>query len=256
MIKIMQFTAKIKKTKFGQSAKGIRRLITQLQRLSYLENGKISYSQFGEDLLVDTVLTRLGINEPTYLDIGAHHSRHLSNTFFFYSKGSHGVCVEPNPVLCEEIKANRKRDICVGAGVGFDDATAADFYVMKEPALSTFSKEEAEHIQQVTPNVLEKVIKLPLVSINQILRQYFDTCPDFVSVDVEGLDLAILRSLDFSLYRPAVFCVETIEYTPGREINKRHDIIQFMSDKQYFVYADTSINSIFVDSHRWFDSSD
>lgn len=251
----MNYKEQIKGTKLVKKAREIKHLLSLIPNLPYLDYGRISYSQFGEDLLVDTALTRLLISQPTYLDIGAHHSRYLSNTFYLYRKGCHGVCVEPNPVLCKEIKEHRDRDICINAGVGFDSAEFADFYVMKNSTLSTFSKDEAEQIERLNPSILKEVVRLPLVSINQIIAQHFDTCPDFISVDVEGLDLDILKSLDFSLYRPVVFCIETINYSLGREIEKRHEIIDFLSEKQYFVYADTSLNSIFVDKRRWLDIS-
>ncbi|MFM6249337.1 MAG: hypothetical protein ACKPEQ_09345, partial [Dolichospermum sp.] len=58
----------------------------------------ISYSQCGEDLIINFIFNNLGIINPSYLDIGAHHPTYLSNTYSFYRKGCQGVCVEPDPV--------------------------------------------------------------------------------------------------------------------------------------------------------------
>ena len=70
------------------------------------KDAKVSYSQSGEDLIVDFIFQALKIDNPTYLDIGAHHPSFINNTFFFYEKGCVGVCVEPDPTLFEKIKEN------------------------------------------------------------------------------------------------------------------------------------------------------
>ena len=84
-----------------------------------------------------------------------------------------------------------------------------------------------------------------------MIREYFPARPDFLSLDVEGLDLSILRSLDFDNCAPDVCCVETLSYTEDRSERKLDDIIDFMLSKDYFVYADTFVNSIFVRRPVW-----
>jgi hypothetical protein len=44
-----------------------------------------------------------------------------------------------------------------------------------------------------------------------LLKKYFTQYGDFISIDTEGFDEQIIRSIDFILYRPKVLCVETIE---------------------------------------------
>ena len=66
-------------------------------------------------------------------------------------------------------------------------------------------------------------------------------------MDVEGLDLEILRGIDFLKYRPVAVCVETVNFTFDHKKMKNKDIINFMESQGYFVYADTGINSIFAD---------
>jgi hypothetical protein len=76
--------------------------------------------------------------------------------------------------------------------------------------------------------------------------------PDLVSLDVEGLDLDILRSIDFSRYRPHVFCVETVSYAErdGSGV-KNAPIHELMLQSGYKLYADTYINSIYVAESSW-----
>jgi len=212
---------------------------------------KRSYSQCGEDLIVEFILDALKISKPSYLDIGAHHPTFLSNTYLFYRKGGHGVCIEPDPVLCRELKGRRRRDICLNVGIGITQEDEASFYILSSRALSTFSREEAERYQGYGHHKIEQVIRMPLVPVNDIIRKYFSEPPRFVSLDTEGMDLAILKTFDFGSFRPPVFCVETLTYTEDKLENKIPEIIDLMVSKGYRIYADTFINSIFVDEEAW-----
>ena len=218
----------------------------------FFKFSNISYSQNGEDLIIKNLFNRLRIPRPTYLDIGANHPVYISNTYLLYVKGSSGVCVEPNEILYKKIKALRKRDVVLNAGVAFNEQRESDFYQFpyKAHGLSTFSQKEAEfweitgneNIGKFTP---EKVIRMPLLRINDIIREHFSSSPNFISIDVEGLDLEILKTLDFTEYRPEVFCIECIRYLDNNKEETDNDILNFMKEAGYFVYADTHINTIF-----------
>jgi FkbM family methyltransferase len=213
--------------------------------------GKISYSQCGEDLIIDYIFNVLQISRPSYLDIGAYHPIHLSNTYLFYQKGSQGVCVEPDPTLFSQLTATRKRDVCLNVGIGTGKFGIADFYIMSSKVLSTFSKEQADRYQSYGTDKIEKVIQVPLITLNNIIMLHFDRCPNFVSLDVEGLETEILKTFDFSRFRPEIFCVETVTYTEDKTEEKVTDTIDYMVSKGYFVFSDTYINSIFVDQTAW-----
>lgn len=213
---------------------------------------KNSYSQSGEDLIMDFVLQAMRLKSPSYLDIGAHAPVYLSNTYFFYQSGSKGVCVEADPELNEIIRRRRSRDICVNCGVGSEDAGLSDFYLMTSSTLNTFSKEEATKYESYGANKIKSVIKVPIIGINSILEKYFNNqAPDIVSIDVEGLDFAIVSAIDFSKWRPKIFCIETLTYSETRQEVKSEEIIHFLKSKDYFAYGDTYINTIFVDRASW-----
>jgi hypothetical protein len=69
----------------------MKHLVTKVVRkASHLLRGdksadftKVSFSQIGEDLIVDFIFQVRGIQKPTYIDIGAFHPEFLSNTAFF-----------------------------------------------------------------------------------------------------------------------------------------------------------------------------
>jgi FkbM family methyltransferase len=212
---------------------------------------KKSYSQTGEDLIVKFILDSLKITKPRYLDIGAFHPQKINNTFLFYRKGAKGVCIEPDPFLLKRIQNKRHRDICLNVGIGINNEKYADFFILTSKTLNTFSKTEAEKYVSFGNQKIEKVIKIPLVEINKIVKDYFPHTLNFVSIDIEGLDELVIRSFDFNYIRPEVFCIETINYTEDNTEIKNSSIIDFFKNQGYMVFADTYINTIFVDSEKW-----
>ncbi len=212
-----------------------------------------SYSQCGEDLLISYALATLGIKKPTYLDIGTHHPVLGNNTFLFYSRGSRGLCVEPNPKLFKVIKSTRNHDICLNAGIAPSSNGSANYYMMSLSPLNTFLKAEADRYSDRSNGrvKIEKIIKIPLITINTLMAEYFPKSADIISLDAEGYDFEIIKSLDLKKYRPKVICIESARYDANRKIQKQTNILEYLIGQGYFLYADTYINSILVDKRTW-----
>lgn len=206
-----------------------------------------SYSQSGEDKILSHLFRSAGKERITYLDIGANHPQIHNNTYLFYRNGR-GVCVEPNPKFAEMIRSVRPRDTCLNVGVSFDDDRVADFFVMSSDTLSTFSKDEAFALHKEGLYTIEKTLSIPTRNINTIIEENFDAPIDLVSIDVEGWNEEVIRSFDFARFRPFSFCVETLTFSDVGDGQKITGIFEIFSDNRYLVYADTHINTIFVDS--------
>ena len=210
----------------------------------------LTFSGNYEDLFVSGIFLQRGINIPTYFDIGAFAPIESSNTYLFYKRGASGVLVEPNPLQITALTSVRPRDICLHAGVAAESQPAVDFFVVSDRQLSTFDKAKAEQLDAGGKRKIAKIMAVPVFSINVLMQQY--GCPNYVSLDTEGYDLPILQGLDFSLFRPQVFCVETITFSEDlTQIRKITDVHALMNDNGYFVYADTFSNTIFVDRAWW-----
>lgn len=215
------------------------------------DSGRSSYSQCGEDMIARFVFDALKIARPSYLDIGAHHPTYLNNTYAFYEAGSQGVNIEPDPDLFARFPAERPRDTHLNIGIG-DQAGELEFYVMSARTLNTFSAADAQAAASGGRARIERTLTLPVRPVAEVLAEQFpQAAPDFLSLDVEGLDLAILRAWDFGRWRPRVACVETIRYDGGRHAGQTPEIAEWLADHGYFVYADTHINKIFVDKAVW-----
>ena len=210
---------------------------------------QISYSQCGEDLLVLFALDMLfGVRPKNYLDVGANHPFHLSNTALLYSKGGRGILVEPDPRLARQLRSKRPRDSIVQKGVHFSGDNKADFFMMDSPTLNTFSREEMQRYVSMGHRLI-RTAPVELIAINTLLEMAGPL--DFMNLDIEGLDRAILEAIDWDVHRPACICVETLAYEMHDEPKKRSDIVEFMLARGYFLFADTFINSIFIDRRHW-----
>jgi hypothetical protein len=208
--------------------------------------GVESYSQCGEDLVVDFACRYLSIKDITYLDVGAYHPTKINNTYYFYLRGHRGVLVEPNVAMCEVLRRVRPGDTTLEAGIGVAAAREADYYVMTDPSWNTFSKEEAEHQEKVTKGGIriKEVRKMPLLDINDVMAKHFKGAPTYLSVDAEGLHLAILKTIDFGRFRPRFVCAETLVSGTKRTIP---EIPSFMESQGYVARGGSFVNTIFVD---------
>lgn len=222
--------------------------ILNLKRKNYKQ---LSYSQCGEDLIMNFLFNSLRIDKPSYIDIGAHHPFWLSNTFFFYKKGSRGINIEPNPQLITQFYKHRKKDINLNIGIsGSNDEL--EFYIMSAPTMSTFSFDEAKRLEQETAFRIVAQKKIIVKHIQSVLDDYNNGIfPDFLSLDVEGLEEEILSSIDFKNNFPKVICLETLSYSENKNEKKETNLINYLIDKGYFIYGDTYINTIFVKESVW-----
>jgi FkbM family methyltransferase len=215
------------------------------------EAGRVSYAQCGEDMIARFVFDALKVARPSYLDIGAHHPTYLNNTCAFYEAGSQGVNIEPDPDLFARFARERPRDVNLNIGVG-PERGELEFFVMSARTLNTFSAEEAHAATTRGRARIERRLKLPVRPVGDVLvEQFAQAAPDFLSLDVEGLDLQILQAWDFRRWRPKLVCVETVVYSGGRGGGQRDDIGAHLQDCGYFAYAHTHVNTLFVDKAVW-----
>ncbi|MBS1565220.1 MAG: FkbM family methyltransferase [Bacteroidetes bacterium] len=209
----------------------------------------VTYSQTGEDIIIDFLIKAKRVKDFTYLDIGANDPVKMNNTYKFYEAGNRGVCIEPDPFLFKRLSKVRSGDKCLNIGIAGTAETSADFYLMSAPVLNTFSKEEAEELQKNGHSTIKEVIKVPLQTVESVIDIYFGgKAPVFINLDVEGLDEVILRTFPFGKYRPYIFCIETVEFTDDASSAKRTEIMEMMQKNKYEIFADTYINTIFIDS--------
>lgn len=210
---------------------------------------KKSFSQCGEDIIIEHIFGKR-ISKPTYIDVGAHHPWYFNNTAKFYLKGSVGINIEPDPFLFKSILKVRKKDINLNIGLA-NKKGILDFYIMEARTLNTFSKKEALDYENTHGYKIQEIKKIEVNTLKYIIDNYFDgNPPDYISIDVEGMDFEIVKEIDYN-NPPIVICVETITFSETGNGKKNYELIEFIKNKGYINYADTYINTIFVLKDFW-----
>ena len=192
---------------FTAAKRKYRRLLLRLfGQVFARENLRPAYAQFGEDqVLAELVGTKTcGF----YVDVGAHHPHRLSNTHLLYVRGWWGINIDPNRAAIDAFEAERPSDVNLCCAVGTANGTAR-LYAYDEPALNTLSDARAAVVGLPAGEII-----VPVRTLNDILAEHVPPrlSIDLLSIDVEGLDLAILQSLDFDSYRPRLICVEIHDF--------------------------------------------
>jgi FkbM family methyltransferase len=209
-----------------------------------------SFSQCGEDRILAFLFDHVGVSRPRYLDVGTCHPCEANNTYLFYRTGGTGVCVEPNPDLAPLIRRERPNDTVLNVGVSPNGVGVCRYYLFANPALNTFDAEEAAARVATGANPLIRELSVPVVDLESIFMKYFPDGIDLLSLDAEGLDLALLQSVDFETHRPLALCVETVGFSESLAKPKCNGIAALLATHEYAVFADTFVNTIFVDLKR------
>lgn len=205
-----------------------------------------SYSQCGEDRIIRFLFERLNKKVSLYVDIGAFHPIHSNNTYLFYLNEARGVCVEPNETMSEKIEETRIEDVILNVGVAPENSGCLKYYSFTDPQLNTFDEKEALKRGQQNREKLIQVKEVAVLTISDILGKYFTEQIDLLSIDIEGLDVEVLKSLKPHPFRPACICVESLSFESNSSRTKVDGLTETMTDLGYEVYADTYVNTIYL----------
>lgn len=196
-----------------------------------------SNSQFQEDLLVDLLLNRK--KDGVYVDIGANNPFYNSNTQKLYLRGWRGINIEPSLSAFKKIAKNRELDINLNIAVSEESGKLTFYQIGNDSSLSTLDYNTA--IKMAETYKLELTSSMVnVMPVSKILETYLDNRHiDFMSVDTQGHDLAVLKSNDWYKYRPTLVMVNS-------NIDSRR-IIMFMDKHNYLYIFSNHVNALFVD---------
>jgi FkbM family methyltransferase len=187
-----------------------------------------------------------------FLDIGAHDGITMSNTWFFEKHRKwHGVCVEPNPAVFKRLMANRMCttiNCCISDVAGlvrFQKITG-----FSEMLSGIVDKYEADHLQRIRDEMRDhggssEIISVTARTFADIATEHGLSEINYVSIDTEGGEYEILRSIDF---RKFFVHVISVEYrVPQREAmmatmrEQNFEVIKSMGGDLLFLNRKSSI---------------
>jgi FkbM family methyltransferase len=162
---------------------------------------KSQYAQHGEDRFVAELLHAYDLKDGVYVDVGANHPSDISNSYLFYRQGLSGVVIEPNRELCALFYRFRSRDSILQVGAG-EAAALLKLGISKTPVLSSFVQNALE------TNAIWRYEFVPVLPLDMALAAAEQRWIYFLSIDVEGLDLQVLRGASTTLTRTLIVSVE------------------------------------------------
>jgi len=200
-------------------------------------------SQLGQDKFIDEYFDKKeGL---TFLDIGAHDGVSISNTFFLEKERKwKGICVEAQPSEFQKLKSNRN---CTCVNVAVSDYNGeTDFIYVEGYAnmLSGISDDyNLSHMQRIRNEVSTyggaiNTIKVPVRTLQSILDEHNTHEIDFCSIDTEGSEFNIIKSIDFDKTEIKVFIIEN---NYGEK-----NIEEFLVEKGYYLYKKIEWDDVFV----------
>ncbi len=211
------------------------------QFLTYDKWANQSYSQEGEDMVLKRIFEQK--EKGFYVDIGAHHPKRYSNTYIFYKNGWRGINIDAMPESMKLFNKIRPRDTNLEIGIA-DKEGKLKYYIFNEKALNSFSEELAKKINTENNSYhIKKTINIDVKPLDKILDKYLgEQKIDFLNVDVEGFDLEVLKSNNWSKYRPKIILIEILNSSLDN-INE-HPIKKFMEKINYKIFA-KQVNTVF-----------
>ena len=142
-----------------------------------------------------------------FVDVGAFDGKHYSNSLFFEELSWRGVCIEAQPSSYEKCRVNRKCEVIQAIVSGTDGGSELFVRNENEPMLSHVTRTHSQGFS------------LPTRSLNSILAEV--NAPekiDYLSIDVEGLDFEVLKSLDTEKYYVTAITIEHNGSEQGSDI--------------------------------------
>ena len=208
-----------------------------------LNHANIFFSQEGEDIILKFLVgdKRNGF----YVDVGCNHPIYLSNTFYFYINNWRGICIDANEVLCEKFRKTRFHDTVVTAAVSNEESEVTFFISDKVPLVSTMVPAQLEEWKKRWE--FNREVKMKTQRLESILDFHLkeNTVIDFLSVDVEGNDLNVLKSINFKKYRPRYIVVEIHNFI--LKDGQQNEVVTFLFQNGYELINYSTINGYFKD---------
>lgn len=202
------------------------------------------YSQYNQDEWLFNNFFK-DKSDGVFLEVGADDGIDKSNTKFFEDRGWNGMCIEPSPKRFKLLKSNRKC-ICENYAVS-DEIGTAEFMdihgwgkglsgIIDNYDQRHKTRIESEYRHPKNEGVERVTVKTELLT--NLLDKHNISKIDFCTIDTEGSELNIIKSIDFSKYNINIILVE----------NNYNDtnVATVLSDSGYSRIARLTIDDVFI----------
>ena len=209
-----------------------------------------SFTRYGLDLLLKHFFRDK--KEGIYIDVGCFHPKLGNNTYLLYKKGWRGINIDVDSHTIEIFNYLRPRDYNKQIAVS-DKSGEVDLYFYHDhSAINTLSKETFDSGGGKSLNIK----KIKSETLNSIIENspFKDNKIDFLTIDVEGYEINVLKGFDINRYKPDIIILEFIDNTSKEQEfynNKIQNLInseiyKYMSENNYSFVNWVGFDLVFI----------
>ena len=191
----------------------------------------LAKSVLGDDEEPELIGAFLGPAPGTFVEVGANDPVQLSQTYHLERLGWDGILIEPLREYAERLRSKRRARVFeVAAGAPEDEGRELPLLVAG--ALSTLNASIVEDVRA------SEVRQVKVRTLDSVLAEAGIERVDFLSVDVEGAELAVLRGFSIARYRPRLILVEDDVQDLGKHA--------YLTARGYKLVRRTALNNWYV----------
>lgn len=202
----------------------------------------ISYASNLEDVMIQRVFS--DIQEGCFVDVGASNPIFCSLTYALYEKGWRGVAMEPQEGAMEAWEQARPEDVLLKAGAGSQDGELTLYVYAQAGQISSMSPETRAHWESHNMRPTSET-KVPIMTLNRVIETHLPDKPiHFMSIDVEGMEIDVLRGLNLEKHRPWLIVLEAT--LPGSPIPAYQEWEPYLLNHRYMVVYFDGVNRYYL----------
>ena len=189
-----------------------------------------------------------------YIDVGCQHPVMNNNTYLLYKKGWNGINIDLDKKNIDLFSFYRKRDLNINVAISSREDERDLFFYHDKSAINTLEKSVANYQKAQ----VKEIKKVKTKTLNSIIEnsKFNNLTIDFVSIDVEGHELEVIKGFDLKKYKPKVVIIEFLDLSLKKlEIKNlniknflKSEIYQYMVDKNYTLVNLIHSDLVFVNN--------
>ena len=218
--------------------KHIKALMLNIGQMHALISPFKSFGQTGEDAILRHWLPE---KKGFYVEIGSGKPIADSNTYFLYKRGWSGICVDPILENSRLHKLFRSRDTHLQILIG-EMAQLRSFWEFNSYGFSTANEEVANQLIESKKVKLLHKSQIRETPLSEIVPLINPLEPSALSIDVEGFEMAVLKSNNWERFSPRIICIEEWELA----ISVPSEIGKYLLDMGYIWKGWTGLTSFYV----------
>jgi FkbM family methyltransferase len=159
----------------------------------------VRYPNYENQLIAEFFGDKVGF----FVEVGANDPHARSQTWHLEQAGWTGVLIEPQPDLARKLCDNRKSRVFAVACSSPDNAG-------RNLPLHVAGPLSSLDLDQMAPgSIPETTIQVPIRTLDSVLEEAAAPARfDFLSIDVEGHEIEVLRGFDISRWQPRLILLE------------------------------------------------